>query len=143
MKVRRSVLVALTAGSLALSVTACGSSGSGSSATGSDNGGSSAAEGTTVSLKSLQFSPATLTVKAGTKVTWKNDEPITHTVTSGSVTGVDPSTGLRSGQTPDGMFDGKLSSKGSTFSYTFTKAGTYSYYCSIHDGMNAKVVVTP
>jgi plastocyanin len=98
--------------------------------------------GPTVSLKLLAFQPGTLTVKAGTSVTWRNDEPITHTVTSGAVTGVDPSTGLRSGEEPDGTFDEKLASKGATSTYRFSQPGTYSYFCSIHKGMNATVEVT-
>jgi plastocyanin len=100
------------------------------------------ASGPTVSLKLLQFQPGQLTVKAGTTVTWVDDEPITHTVTSGAVTGIDPTSGLRSGETPDGRFDKRLSNKGSSFSYRFTEPGTYSYFCSIHQGMNASVVVT-
>jgi plastocyanin len=100
------------------------------------------ASGPTVSLKLLQFQPGQLTVKAGTTVTWVDDEPITHTVTSGAVSGIDPTSGLRSGQTPDGRFDGQLPKKGSSFSYRFTEPGTYSYFCSIHQGMNASVVVT-
>lgn len=95
-----------------------------------------------ISLKSLMFMPQGLTVKVGTKVTWRNDEPITHTVTSGMVTGVDPATGLRSGQVPDGLFNATLKGEGDSFSYTFTKAGTYTYYCNIHFGMSAKVIVT-
>ncbi len=95
-----------------------------------------------ISLTSLMFRPDNQTIKAGTKVTWRNDEPITHTVTSGAVTGVDKTTGLRSGQKPDGLFDKKLAGEGDTFSCTFAKPGTYSYYCDIHFGMNAKIVVT-
>ena len=127
------LLVALAA-LLALALTGCSSSAGGSKA--------GSADGTVISLKSLMFMPDPLTIKAGTKVTWRNDEPITHTVTSGAVTGVDKTTGLRTGQKPDGLFDKKLAGKGATFSYTFTKPGTYSYYCDIHFGMNAKIVVT-
>ena len=112
------------------------------SCSGSDDEPSTRASGPTVSLKLLQFQPDRLTVKAGTTVTWVEDEPITHTVTSGAVTGVDPSSGLRSGQTSDGRFDQRLATKGSTFSYRFDEPGTYSYFCSIHQGMNASVVVT-
>ena len=124
-------LVVLTA----LTVTGCSSSASGTRA--------GAADGATViPLKSLMFMPMDVTVKVGTKVTWRNDEVITHTVTSGTVSGIDSSTGLRSGQKPDGRFNAKLNRRGDTFSYTFTKAGTYPYYCDIHFGMNAKVIVT-
>lgn len=99
--------------------------------------------GPTISLESLMFRPDTLTIKAGQSVTWRNDEPITHSVTSGKVTGIDAKTGLRSGQQPDGRFDANLPTKGSTFSFTFTTPGTYPYYCDIHEGMNASIVVTP
>ena len=98
--------------------------------------------GPTVALKSLMFMPAVLHVKAGTTVTWRNDEPITHTVTSGRVTGVDKMTGLRSAQHPDGRFNATLKASGDTFSYTFKTPGSYPYYCDIHFGMNAEVVVT-
>jgi plastocyanin len=65
-----------------------------------------------VNLSSLMFNPPTTTVKVGTTVTWRNDEPITHTVTSGRFEGVDKSTGLRSSQNPDGTFNAKLAGKG-------------------------------
>lgn len=99
--------------------------------------------GPVVSLKLLQFAPSTLTVKAGTTVSWREDEQITHTVTSGKVIGVDPTTTLRADQKPDGRFDHTLSNTGDTFTYTFTTPGTYSYFCSIHKGMNGSVTVTP
>lgn len=124
---------------LALLVAGCSSSGSASSSTSSTSAGSSSS----VTLKSLMFMPEVLTVKVGTKVIWRNDEPITHTVTSGRVTGLDKTSGLRTGQKPDGVFNARLKGQGDTFSHTFTEPGTYSYYCDIHFGMNAKVVVTP
>ena len=101
-----------------------------------------AAAGAVISLKSLMFNPADLTIKVGTTVTWRNDEPITHTVTSGAVAGIDKTSHLRSSQTPDGLFNAQLKGNGDTFSYTFAKPGTYSYYCDIHQGMNATVTVT-
>jgi len=102
-----------------------------------------AASGPTVSIKLLAFNPTKLTVKVGAKVTWENDEAISHTVTSGTPIGIDATTGLRASQKPDGRFNAKLNDKGSTFSFTYNTAGTYDYYCSIHPGMNAEVVVTP
>lgn len=82
-----------------------------------------------VTIKNFAFSPAKLTVKAGTKVTWTNTDPDTHTVTSKQGSG------------------GPLKSKGlatnDTYSYTFTKPGTYAYYCTIHPFMTATVEVTP
>ena len=101
----------------------------------------SAPAGPVINLSSLMFNPPTTTVKVGTTVTWRNDEPITHTVTSGRFEGVDKSTGLRSAQNPDGTFNAKLAGKGKTFIFTFTKPGTYTYYCDIHQGMNATITV--
>ena len=97
--------------------------------------------GPVVNLSPLMFHPAMTTAKVGTTVTWRNDEPITHTVTSGRFEGVDETTGLRSSQDPDGTFEAKLDGKGKTFSFTFTKPGTYTYYCDIHQGMNATITV--
>jgi plastocyanin len=100
----------------------------------------SAPAGPVINLSSLMFQPTDTTVEVGTTVTWRNDEPITHTVTSGRFDGVDKTTGLRSSQKPDGTFEEKLS-KGKSFSFTFTKPGTYTYYCDIHQGMNATITV--
>jgi plastocyanin len=97
--------------------------------------------GPVIDLSSLMFQPAETTVQVGTTVTWRNDEPITHTVTSGSFRGVDKTTGLRSSQKPDGRFETKLTGNGKTFSFTFTQPGTYTYYCDIHQGMNATITV--
>jgi plastocyanin len=94
-----------------------------------------------INLSSLMFNPLTTTVKVGETVTWRNDEPIGHTVTSGKYMGIDKTTGLRSSQKADGMFNAKLDGKGKTFSFTFTKPGTYTYYCDIHQGMNATITV--
>lgn len=87
------------------------------------------------------FHPSTTTVKVGTTITWRNDEAITHTVTSGRFVGVDKTTGLRASQKADGTFNAELAGKGKTFSFTFTKPGTYTYYCDIHQGMNANIKV--
>lgn len=96
--------------------------------------------GTTVTTKLLSFTPAKLTVKVGTKVTWADSDSIAHTVTTGTfVLGSD---GLRSSQNPDGLINMPLS-QGHDVSYTFTKAGKFVYYCSIHHGMNGEIDVTP
>ncbi|MGN6607804.1 MAG: cupredoxin domain-containing protein [Jatrophihabitans sp.] len=137
---RRVVLVVAVLLGALLGATACSSSGGGAAPATSS---APPVSGPVVSLKGLMFNPAVLTVKVGTTVTWRNDEPITHTITAGQVTGVDRTTGLRSGQHPSGLFDRRLAGQGDTFSYRFTKAGTYSYYCDIHYGMNARVIVRP
>jgi amicyanin len=78
-------------------------------------------------ISDYSFSPATLTVKQGTKVTWTNKDNVGHTVTSDSG--------------PD-SFDSGLLSNNQTFSFTFSKPGTYTYYCSVHPYMKGTVVVT-
>ncbi len=83
-----------------------------------------ASTGNSVTIMNFAFSPATLTVKTGTKVTWTNNDTVTHTVTA-----------------DQGAFDSGNISPGSTFSFTFTKAGTYSYHCNIHHSMTATITV--
>ena len=73
------------------------------------------------------YAPETLRVKAGTKVTWVNRDTVTHTVSSKGTS----------------LFDSGSLATGATFSYTFTRAGTYPYYCTVHPWMKATVIVTP
>ncbi len=77
------------------------------------------------------FSPATLTIKVGTTVTWTNTTSAPHTVTSDD------------GTTFDSGINTPLSPNGGTFSHTFTKAGTYAYHCQIHPFMKATIIVQP
>jgi plastocyanin len=138
--VRRRLLIG--AGSLLITVgSLAGCSTNAESAATAPTSTTSAPAGPVINLSSLMFNPPTTTVKVGTTVTWRNDEPITHTVTSGRFQGVDKTTGLRSSQGPDGTFSARLPGKGKTFSFTFTKPGNYTYYCDIHQGMNATITV--
>ena len=84
--------------------------------------------GNAVAIKNFAFAPAALTVKVGVKVTWTNQDSDAHTVTS---------------QGSGGALNSKAMNTGDTFSYTFTKAGTYTYLCTIHPFMTAIVTVTP
>ena len=89
----------------------------------------SAASGPSISIQTFQFRPTPLEVQAGTRVTWINQDDITHTITSG---------------TPgkqDGRFDSRLEGKGAAFSYTFDQPGTYSYYCNRHQSMRGEIHV--
>ncbi len=81
-------------------------------------------EGTEVKIDNFSFTPQTLTVAVGTTVTWTNRDDIPHTVVS-----------------TDGVFRSKVRDTDEKFSYTFAKAGTYPYYCSVHPRMTGKVVV--
>jgi plastocyanin len=78
-----------------------------------------------VKIDNFTFEPPTLTVAAGTTVKWTNRDDIPHTVVS-----EDKST-----------FKSKAMDTDESFSYTFAKPGTYSYFCSIHPKMVGKVVV--
>lgn len=80
-----------------------------------------------IDIQAFKF-PANTDVVKGTKITWTNKDTTKHTVTSGTR------------PTKDGKFDGQLDAAG-VFSFTFTDAGTYSYFCSIHSSMNATITV--
>jgi len=80
-----------------------------------------------VDIKEFAFGPQSVTVKVGTTVTWTNDDQDPHTVTS---------------QNGNGPLKSSTLQKGDKFQYTFTKAGTFDYLCTIHPFMTGTVVVT-
>ena len=80
---------------------------------------------------SFGFVPATITIKVGTTVTWTNNTSAPHTVTSDD------------GKTFDSGVNTPIGANGGTFSFTFTKAGTFTYHCQIHPFMKATVIVQP
>ena len=82
--------------------------------------------GNAVNIDNFVFAPATLTVHAGSTVTWTNKDEEPHTVVAN-----------------DGSFHSPGMGSQATFSYTFPKAGTFDYVCSVHPFMHATVVVTP
>ena len=77
-----------------------------------------------VKIDNFVFGPPSLTVPVGTTVTWTNSDDIPHTSVS-----------------TDGVFKSKVLDTDEKFSYTFTKAGTYPYYCTIHPKMTGTIVV--
>ena len=77
-----------------------------------------------VKIDNFSFGPATLTVALGTTVTWINRDDIPHTVVS-----------------TEKVFKSKVLDTNEKFSFTFTKAGTYPYFCSVHPKMTGAVVV--
>jgi plastocyanin len=84
----------------------------------------SAANAAAVKIDNFVFGPQAITVPVGTTVTWTNSDDIPHTAVS-----------------TDGVFKSKVMDTDEKFSYRFTKAGTYSYYCSVHPKMTGQVVV--
>jgi len=77
-----------------------------------------------IKIDNFVFGPQAITVPVGTTITWTNSDDIPHTAVS-----------------TDGVFKSKVMDTDEKFSYTFTKAGTYSYYCSVHPKMTGQVVV--
>ena len=94
---------------------------------GGNTGGASGPGTNEVWIQGMAFTPSTITVAAGTTITWTNKMTISHTVTS---------------DTGDSVpFDSGTINPNGTFSMTFSAAGTYPYHCSIHPTMTAKVIV--
>jgi plastocyanin len=79
-----------------------------------------------VNIDGFAFVPATVTVKAGSTVTWTNEDEDPHTVVADG-----------------GAFRSQALGVGGTYSFTFPAAGTFEYLCSIHPFMRGSVTVTP
>jgi plastocyanin len=81
-----------------------------------------------VKIASFQFTPQTVTVKPGSKVTWTNSDTAVHSIkdTSSLATPVSQDLG-----------------QSATFSITYGQPGTYSYICGIHQYMTGSVTVAP
>jgi len=80
-----------------------------------------------VTIKNFAFSPAILTIKTGTTVTWTNQDGAPHQVAS------DPGTPV--------AFSSDSLANGASFQFTFTQPGTYAYYCTIHPSMKGTIIV--
>jgi plastocyanin len=86
--------------------------------------GSASAADAEVEIDQFAFLPQRITVKAGTTVTWINEDDAPHTVASSSK-----------------LFKSKALDTRDKFSFTFTTPGTYAYFCSLHPHMTGAVVV--
>src|SRR5215203_4331815 len=116
--------------------------GAGNATNATATGASGANTGTSVSIASgsssltdTAYQPNPIQVSVGNTVTWTNNDSQPHTVTSGS-----------NGQ-PDNKFNSSpnfspLLNPGQTFSFTFTQAGTYPYFCMLHPNMVGTVSVS-
>lgn len=93
-------------------------------ASGAASAAPSSGTGNAVSIAGFNFQPATITISAGTTVTWTNNDNASHTVTA-----------------DDGSFSSDRLASGATFSHTFATAGTFTYHCSIHSSMKGTVIV--
>ncbi|MGA7307818.1 MAG: cupredoxin family copper-binding protein [Pseudolabrys sp.] len=81
------------------------------------------AEDVAVKIGNFTFGPQELKVKAGTTVTWTNEDDIPHTVVSPN------------------NFRSKVLDTDGTYTFTFTTPGTYKYFCSLHPHMTGTIVV--
>lgn len=85
-------------------------------------------EGSSVVIQGYMFSPGNLKVKVGTTVTWTNRDAVAHTVTAD----------VNSTDAPNSM----NIDQNKSYSFTFNKAGTYTYHCTPHPYMKATITVT-
>jgi plastocyanin len=84
------------------------------------------AEEMIVKIDNFTFSPAELTVKPGTTVTWENGDDIPHSVVEAG-----------------GNFHSKALDTGEKFTMTFADAGEVTYFCGLHPHMTGKIIVKP
>lgn len=75
-------------------------------------------------IRSMAFTPSTITVTTGTTVTWTNQDMVVHNVVSSPA-----------------LFNSGSMANGATFSYKFSTSGTYSYSCTLHPSMVGTVIV--
>jgi amicyanin len=79
-----------------------------------------------VTIDNFTFAPAELTISAGTTVTWDNHDDIPHSVVE-----------------KNKLFRSKALDTEDSYSFTFTSAGTYDYFCGLHPHMVGKIIVKP
>lgn len=82
-----------------------------------------------VTVQLFKFRPDRLEIKAGTKVTWTNQDDIGHTATSGTP------------ESPGRAFDLRLNGKGITGSYEFPRPGVFPFFCARHPAMRGEIHV--
>jgi plastocyanin len=136
MRPRRGLFVSVALMAVLTLATACGSSSNGpgagtsasstpaTTAASASSGSATASGGSTVEINNFMFTPMSLTVSAGTTVTWKFDDSTQHTVAA-----------------DDKSFTSPPMGKGQTYTHTFKSAGTVKYHCSIHPFMTGTIVV--
>jgi plastocyanin len=83
-----------------------------------------AAPSVTVKIHNMQFTPATLAIAAGTKVTWINEDAAPHTVTD-----------------RNRVFRSAALDNAESYSFTFSGPGDFTYYCTIHPMMVGRIIV--
>ena len=84
------------------------------------------------------YLPRQITVSVNDTITWINNDTESHTVTSGNGAGIESLMNNKRG-TPNGLFDSGSFMPGQSWTHTFTKPGTYNYFCTIHPWMDGEV----
>jgi len=82
------------------------------------------ANGSQITIRNFAFNPTSLTVPAGTTVTWTNQDSAPHQIAS-----------------DNNVFNSASLSSGQTYQYTFQTLGTYKYHCAIHTSMTGEIIV--
>jgi len=85
----------------------------------------SAPSAVNVSIKNFSFNPSALTIKIGTKVTWVNNDNVSHTIISDS----------------GNLLNSETLSPGQSFSFTFVNPGSVGYHCKIHSTMKGTIII--
>ena len=119
----RIAVAALAASAISLGVTACGTERHAASP-----GARPAPPSARVSIKGYAFAPATVRVKAGGTIIFRNLDPTAHTATASDNRSFD---------------SGTIKASGKTATVRFTRAGRFTYYCAFHPYMHGTVIVTP
>ena len=91
--------------------------------------GAPAGTAQSVTIQTFQFKPTPIEVPAGARVSFTNEDDITHTITSGTP------------ENPDGKFSHRLDGKGATATVDLTKPGVYPYFCERHRSMRGEIHV--
>ena len=81
---------------------------------------------TRIAIDNFTFKPANMTVRAGTRIVWENNDDIPHSLVE-----------------TQGKFHSPALDTEDKFGFTFNQAGTFDYFCGLHPHMTGKVVVTP
>lgn len=110
---------------VALAAAGCGGGDDGGGQGGAPAGGDAALSTNTVQVEDFKFMPRDIAVEPGTRVTWTNRDSAKHTATSD-----------RGGGLNTGTING-----GERKSLTLREAGTFTYHCTFHPFMQAKVTV--
>ena len=84
------------------------------------------ADDANVTIETLAFMPAVLTIKAGSTVTFENHDAMSHNILGA-----------------EGAFRSKLLKTNDKFSMVFAQPGEFEYICGVHPNMKGKVIVTP